>query len=128
MKACATFPALPPIRQSSIGRSPPPCARHYLDLGSVKEIAHVFLNGKDLGMLWKPPFRVDVTAALKPGRNRLEVRVTNLWPNRLIGDAALPENQRHTWSTFQPYKAEDPLLPSGLLGPVTLRAMVETPL
>jgi len=54
--------------------------------------------------------------------NSLEVRVTNLWPNRLIGDAALPVEKRLTWSTFQPYKAGDPLLPSGLLGPVTIQA------
>lgn len=78
------------------------------------------LNGHDLGILWKPPFRVEVTAALRPGHNKLEVRVTNLWPNRLIGDAALPENQRFTWTTFQPYQSNDPLLESGLIGPVKI--------
>lgn len=68
--------------------------------------------------------------AIAIGRSRyhLEVRVTNLWPNHLIGDAALPENQHHTRTTFQPYKAEDTLLPSGLLGPATLRGMLEMPL
>jgi len=96
--------------------------RYYLDLGSVKEIARVRLNGHDFGILWKPPFRADITDALKPGSNRLEVRVTNLWPNRLIGDAALPEEKRLTWTTFQPYKADSPLLPSGLLGPVGIQA------
>ena len=94
--------------------------RYFLDLGEVKELAEVVLNGKNLGILWKPPFRAEITGALVPGKNKLEVRVTNLWPNRLIGDAALPEDQRLTWTTFQPYKAGDPLLPSGLLGPVTV--------
>ena len=97
-------------------------SKYYLDLGSVKELAQVILNGKDLGVLWKPPFRVDITDALKPGKNTLEVRVTNLWPNRLIGDAALPKEKRLTWSTFEPYTPADPLLPSGLLGPVNIQA------
>ena len=96
--------------------------RYFLDLGTVKELAQVVLNGKDLGVLWKPPFRVDVTDALKPGKNSLEVRVTNLWPNRLIGDAALPEEKRLTWTSYKAYKADDPLLPSGLLGPVKIQA------
>src|SRR5205085_2588467 len=61
-----------------------------LDLGRVKNFATVRLNGKDLGVLWKAPFRVDVAKAIRPGRNRLEVKVTNLWPNRLIGDEQLP--------------------------------------
>jgi len=63
-----------------------------LDLGRVEVIAEVLLNGKSLGTLWKPPFRVDVTDALKDGANELEVRVTNQWPNRLIGDEQLPED------------------------------------
>ena len=66
------------------------------------------------------PFRAEITEALKQGKNRLEVRVTNLWPNRLIGDAALSEEKRFTWTTFQPYKSSDPLLPSGLLGPINI--------
>ncbi len=91
-----------------------------LDFGKVKEIAEVRLNGQDLGILWKPPFRVDATGALRPGLNTLEVKVTNLWPNRLIGDAGLPEDQRVTWTTCQPYRPNDPLLESGLIGPVRL--------
>jgi hypothetical protein len=90
----------------------------FLDLGLVKEIAEVTLNGQSLGTLWKPPFRVDLTRALKPGRNRLEVQITNLWPNRLIGD--LNENKQHTWTVIKPFKKDSPLLPSGLLGPVRL--------
>lgn len=96
--------------------------RVVLDLGAVKELAEVKLNGKPLGVLWRPPFRVDVTDQARAGANRLEVKVTNLWPNRLIGDAAKPEAQRLTWTTYQPYKADSPLLPSGLLGPVRLVA------
>ena len=92
----------------------------YLDLGSVAVIAEVRLNGKNLGILWKRPFRVDVSAAAKAGDNELEVKVVNLWPNRLIRDSGLPEKDRLTWSTWNPYRSTDPLLPSGLLGPVRL--------
>lgn len=67
-----------------------PTQRVFLDLGRVAVIAEVSLNGRGLGVLWKPPFRVDVTEAIRPGTNRLEVAVTNLWPNRLIGDEQLP--------------------------------------
>ena len=76
------------------------------------------INGKPLGILWKEPFRVEVTGAARPGTNQLLVKVTNLWPNRLIGDEKLPESQRITWASVSLYKADSPLLPSGLLGPV----------
>ena len=79
--------------------------------------------------MWNPPFRVEISKALKPGKNALEVRVTNLWPNRrLIGDAAPPKEKRLTWSTFEPYKPGDPLLPSGLLGPVSIQAQERVPM
>jgi hypothetical protein len=90
-----------------------------LDLGNVKELADVSVNGKPLGVLWKPPFRALVTPLLKVGRNELEVLVTNLWPNRLIGDEQ-PGAVRIADSTLLPYKADSPLRDSGLLGPVTL--------
>lgn len=64
----------------------------WLDLGIVKNLAKVKLNGRDLGVLWKPPFRVDISTVAKPGENGLEVQVVNLWPNRLIGDEQLPED------------------------------------
>jgi alpha-L-rhamnosidase/F5/8 type C domain len=94
--------------------------RLWLDLGKVKNIAQVRLNGRDLGIVWKAPFRVDVTKALKPGTNRLEVKVTNLWVNRLIGDAQPDAADKYTFTTQAFYKADSPLLPSGLLGPVRL--------
>ncbi len=66
--------------------------RWFLDLGRVEVMAEVSLNGQPLGILWKPPSRVDVTKALRPGDNELTVKVVNLWINRLIGDEQLPED------------------------------------
>ena len=100
----------------------------WLELGEVHAMARVKLNGHDLGVLWQPPFRVNVTAALKSGGNTLEVQVANLWPNRLIGDAALAETNRLTWSSWQPFKPGTPLLKSGLLGPVQIVNLVSQPL
>jgi hypothetical protein len=123
----------------------------FLDLGTVNVIAEVKLNGKNLGILWKPPFRVEITDAIKTGSNHLEIEITNLWVNRLIGDEKYPDDckwqenlekgkfsgwqiveipqwvkdgkprpsiERKTFVTWKWYKAGDPLLPSGLLGPV----------
>lgn len=90
-----------------------------IDLGDVRNVAEVILNGADLGIVWTKPFAVKA-ASLKATGNRLEVRVTNLWPNRLIFDSGLPEGKRLTKTNHNPYKPTDPLLPSGLLGPVTL--------
>ena len=84
-------------------------------------MAQVELNGHDLGILWKPPFRVNVTGALQAGTNALEIRVADLWPNRMIGDAALPVAERFTWSSYEPFTKDSPLLKSGLLGPVKLQ-------
>ena len=92
-----------------------------LDLGEVKNIAEVVLNGINLGVVWKAPFTVRVEDVIRKGKNTLEIRVTNTWPNRLIGDAQLGNEPPITYTTFKFYKAEDSLLPSGLLGPVTLR-------
>jgi hypothetical protein len=123
--------------------------RLYLDLGWVHVIAEVRLNGRDLGLLWKPPFRVDVTGAARPGENKLEVLVTNQWVNRLIGDEQLPpENEyapggnikvipewylqgkpkppggRTTFATWKHFDKDSPLLVSGLVGPVKLRTAI----
>jgi hypothetical protein len=95
--------------------------RLFIDLGTVHEIAHVRLNGRDLGAIWCPPWNAEITAAVKPTGNDLEIDVVNFWPNRIIGDAGLPEDQRHT-KTNVPMKATDPLLPSGLIGPVTIES------
>ncbi len=122
----------------------------WLDLGRVKNFAEVSLNGQDLGVLWKPPFCVNITAAAKAGVNKLVVRVTNLWPNRIIGDEQLPADcewngdqlqawpqwllegkpsptGRFTFETWHHYSKTSPLLESGLLGPATLRTAETIP-
>lgn len=81
-------------------------------------MASVKLNGQDLGTVWTAPWHVNARSALKAGANVLEIRVANLWPNRLIGDAGLPPEKRVTWTTWNPFKKGTALLPSGLLGPV----------
>src|SRR4029077_16789726 len=87
-----------------------------IDLGRVKNLAEVVVNGRSAGILWKAPFRADVTGLLHAGVNRLTLRVTNLWPNRLIGDKQ-PNATPVASTTFNPYNAASPLLESGLLGP-----------
>ena len=114
--------------------------RFYLDLGEVKNIARVKLNGYDLGVVWTAPWKVDITGALKEKNNQLEIEVANLWPNRLIGDEQLPDDGikdgqwpdwllngrqrtsgRFTFATFKHYEKNSPLLKSGLIGPVTIQ-------
>lgn len=90
-----------------------------LDLGKVEVMARVRVNGVNCGVVWTAPWRVDISQAVKAGDNSLEIEVANLWPNRMIGDAAAPE-RKFTQTTYRPYKSTDPLLPSGLLGPVRL--------
>ena len=99
-------------------------SRIFLDLGGVRNLAEVRLNGKGLGTVWTAPWRVDITAAAKPAENILEISVTNLWPNRLIGDAALPAEQRRTKTNIE-FKKDQPLLESGLLGPVRIMVNYE---
>ncbi len=95
-------------------------AHQWLDLGDVENLAEVIVNGKDLGILWKTPFKIDVSDALKPGSNEIKIAVTNLWVNRMIGDQQPWALKRYAFADFTPYKADSPLLPSGLLGPVQL--------
>jgi hypothetical protein len=116
-----------------------PEGKTYLNLGVVHDMARVKLNGKDLGVVWCAPWRVEVTGALKAGENQLEIEVVNRWTNRMIGDKqpgdANPrtvksqdrflggeefKTGRYTFSTHDPYKAQSPMLPSGLLGPVRI--------
>jgi len=111
--------------------------RVYLDLGVVKDMARVWLNGVDLGVVWTAPWRVDITGHLQVGKNELDIEVVNRWPNRLIGDEPRPDDGikdgkwpewllagktrtsgRYTFTTYKHYTKDDPLLPSGLLGPV----------
>ena len=94
-----------------------------IDLGSVKNLARVKVNGYDLGVMWKAPFRVEVpTEYLHDGENNLEVKVINLWPNRIIGDLQPGATKKWTYTATNWYTADSPLLPSGLLGPVTVTA------
>lgn len=125
-----------------------PDRRIELDLGKVAVIADVRLNGRPLGIFWKPPFRMDATSSLRAGRNTLEISVANLWVNRLIGDQQLPSDAdrapdghlnhwpqwlldgkssptgRFAFTTWELWRRDDPLVESGLIGPVQLRALV----
>jgi hypothetical protein len=120
--------------------------RLYLDLGAVKNVARLKLNGRDFGVVWTAPWHVEVTGAIRPGVNDLEIEVVNLWPNRLIGDGKSPKEKRRTVTNVKTYETPLPpeaqyqtygcrvcnarrtsdqpavLFPSGLLGPVTLQA------
>ncbi len=98
----------------------PPRAGVFLDLGDVRDIAEVSVNGKAVGTLWKAPYRVDISGALHAGANQVEIKVTNLWVNRLIGDAQPDAKQHYTTVPTPAYRADAPLLPSGLIGPVRL--------
>jgi len=92
-----------------------------LDLGKVKEVAEVFINGKSAGILWKEPFRADITPFVKAGDNTLVVTVTNLWNNRIVGDLQPNSRKAYTRTNIKnKFKANTPLIPSGLFGPVTL--------
>jgi hypothetical protein len=122
-----------------------------IDLGAVEVMARVCINDRDLGVAWKAPYQLEVSEALRPGRNRIEIKVTNLWINRLIGDeqapadveyrdsgelAALPTwwrdgqkrpSPRGSFVFWRHYRRDAPLVPSGLLGPVKLRATAALP-
>lgn len=103
-----------------------PGQRVYLELGQVNNLAEVELNGHSCGVAWTAPYRVDITEAVRKGDNQLRLRVTNTWANRLIGDAALPVEQRRTSLTTAPAPAASkPLLPAGLLGPVVISTAAE---
>jgi hypothetical protein len=136
----ATYRAVFQVPAEALGKG----RRLWLDLGDVQAFAQVKLNGKQLGVLWKPPYGLDVTGVLTAGQNTLDVSVTNLWPNRMIGDEQLPEDSgrnpdgtlrawpdwlqqgkpsptgRQTFTSWRLWKKGDGLLKSGLLGPVRL--------
>lgn len=96
--------------------------RVWLDLGRVEQLAQVTVNGKNFAPLWKAPFKVDITDAVKSGSNELEMKVTNCWKNRILGDWKVPADQKITWTLYPFYHddKEAPLMESGLLGPVRL--------
>jgi hypothetical protein len=96
-----------------------PGRRLALDLGEVRNIAEVRLNGKPLGVLWSPPFRVEITGVARPSGNVLEIEVTNTWYNRLVGDSTLPPGGRFTRTNIR-VNPQSPPEDSGLLGPVTI--------
>jgi hypothetical protein len=122
-----------------------PQSKIFLDLGKVEVMARMRVNGKDCGIVWKPPYRVDITDAVRAGSNDLEISSVNLWINRMIGDEQLPldaqwkdfetllewpdwfktgsprPSGRYTFSSCRHYRKDSPLAPSGLLGPVTLQ-------
>jgi len=110
-----------------------------LNLGKVKNLARITLNGKDLGTVWTAPWQIDITSAVRKGNNELTVEVVNLWVNRLIGDEQFPDDgihdgkypewllkgekrksKRFTFTTHKHYKANSPLYESGLIGPVKI--------
>jgi hypothetical protein len=90
-----------------------------LRLGQVGDVAEVLVNGQTVGIVWKPPYALDIGVAVKPGPNKLEVRVANLWVNRLIGDAQ-PNATKVAFTTMPMYRSDAPLRPAGLIGPVML--------
>jgi hypothetical protein len=115
--------------------------RLWLDLGDVRDLAEVWVNGTLAGTVWKPPYRVDITSAAIPGKNRIEIRSVNLWVNRLIGDVQPGVSRKITFTAADgkvptdnpdssarmsrqlrmPYSAGAPLRPSGLFGPVRIQ-------
>ncbi len=103
---------------------PAPSRQLVLDLGVVKQLAQVKLNGRDLGVLWAFPFRVDVTDAVRVTGNVLDIEVVNFWPNRVIGDQVLPEERRFTRTNIRKLTKDTPLVESGLLGPVQVLVVV----
>jgi len=91
----------------------------WLDLGEVNDLAQVTVNGHDLGTQWHAPYRFDIGTVARRGDNAIAVRVANSWVNRLIGDAQ-PGAQKVTWTAIPTYRADAPLRPSGLVGPVVI--------
>lgn len=102
-----------------------PGAHLWLNLGDVENVAEVVVNGKSLGILWKAPYKVDLTGAIATGSNQLTIKVTNLWVNRLIGDQQPYAVWKYTFTDIQPYNAKSPLLPSGLLGPLEVSSVAQ---
>ncbi len=99
--------------------------RLWIDFGKVCDLAVVRINGQPLGTLWKAPWRVEITQAVRPGDNELEIDILNPWNNRLVGDLNLPPEQRCTYVALPVLSATAPLLPAGLCGPVRIEAATQ---
>ena len=99
-------------------------AKYVIDLGVARAIAKVTVNGIEMGGVWTPPYQVDITKAIKPGTNKLEIKVVNTWMNRLVGDSMLPVDQRKTSSVVLGPGPGSGLESSGLLGPVVIKELV----
>ena len=93
---------------------------HAHKIAGILHIDGGCLVGKDAGGAWTFPYRVNITPYIKRGVNTIEVEVVNNWQNRIIGDMRLPEKDRKVWMTVNPWSAESPLQPSGLIGPVRI--------
>jgi hypothetical protein len=107
-------------RRNSVGN-----AKLHLDLGEVRDMVRVRVNGKDAGTVWKPPYRLDMTGLVKDGKNMLEIDVVNTWFNRLIGDAQPGVGNKVSFTTFRRSDPKCPLKPAGLIGPVILQVAAE---
>ena len=99
-----------------------------IDLGKVREVVEIYLNGENMGILWKPPYQKDITRAVRAGENTLTLEVANTWSNRLTGDGLLPEGERYTKTNItgpdlqkNTLWKDAPLLESGLIGPVSIQ-------
>ncbi len=92
----------------------------YINLGKVSALAEIIVNGKNLGTVWHAPFGTEITQAVKSGINNIEIRVTTLWRNRIIGDQQPGCTHRYTYTSYNFYNKDSKLQPSGLLGPVSL--------
>ena len=116
----ATYRTTFDLSKSAIGNRSSPI---FFDLGAVRDIAVVRVNGKDLGTLWTAPWRVDISSVAKIGSNFVEITVVNPWNNRLVGDAKLPVAERRTSLSMPTVTAKTPLQSAGLLGPVTVQTL-----
>ncbi len=94
----------------------------HIDLGAFGDVAEVRVNGKLVGTLWHSPHKLDIGTAIKSGTNQLDIRVANLWVNRLVGDVQ-PDAVKVAFTTVKTYRANSPLRPSGLIGPVVLETV-----
>ena len=100
----------------------------WLDLGDVREIAQIRINGVSLTPLWMSPYTDRIDKLLRPGDNLVDVEITNCWPNRIIGDLQTSNGEHYTSTNIRAFSKSSPLLPSGLLGPVVLRRVSVLPL